>query len=424
MSRFFNFVKRTFMYEMQEIKLANEALQFGYRRRLRPMSELVTENIARFAYYKHTNKLLDWNMDKKNISGDLCDTTGKKYEVKSVSYSEDRLPGPTSFSPKSSWDELLFVIRTPDLKLMVYNFYFSSADPRWKAMKMSKEMTFEQQCKQGRRPRIVWTEIAKYFDHDLIFYGSIDDLDPNKPREVSDEIHVYTENTMVNTFLVVSDFRESAKYLDRQRLGKQRVEAYQILNNLIKLRDLGEYFGIPPPEHHMTREERENWVRSITSNLDDRVCVIRDGKVQVLDETSRKPWPGSSKIQEGDKIFEQLGKKRRIWYPSYEPKEGDIKITKGFMHHPALTMWVGHEESLKDYINAHIDEWVERGYNNTMEKYEVQNPIRPRWCDDEEIHKNHRASLFLKELSRHEPEWYVNLDLFWDSPVFVDYIWA
>ena len=34
---------------------------------------------------------------------------------------------------------------------------------------------------------------------------------------------------MVNTFLPVADLRESAKILDRQRLGKQRVEVIQLL---------------------------------------------------------------------------------------------------------------------------------------------------------------------------------------------------
>jgi mRNA-degrading endonuclease YafQ of YafQ-DinJ toxin-antitoxin module len=34
---------------------------------------------------------------------------------------------------------------------------------------------------------------------------------------------------MVNTFLPTADFKESAKMLDRQRLGKQRVEVIQLL---------------------------------------------------------------------------------------------------------------------------------------------------------------------------------------------------
>lgn len=37
----------------------------------------------------------------------------------------------------------------------------------------------------------------------------------------------------MQTFLTTKNFIENAKVLDRQRLGKQRVEAYQILNTLI-----------------------------------------------------------------------------------------------------------------------------------------------------------------------------------------------
>ena len=37
---------------------------------------------------------------------------------------------------------------------------------------------------------------------------------------------------MVNTFLPYPDFQESARVLDMRRLGKQRVEAYQILRTL------------------------------------------------------------------------------------------------------------------------------------------------------------------------------------------------
>lgn len=41
----------------------------------------------------------------------------------------------------------------------------------------------------------------------------------------------------MQTFLPYPDFTQSAKVLDRQRLGKQRVEVVQILNVLHELRD-------------------------------------------------------------------------------------------------------------------------------------------------------------------------------------------
>jgi hypothetical protein len=90
---------------------------------------------------------------------------------------------------------------------------------------------------------------------------------------------------MVNTFVTDNDPVQCAKNLDYRRLGKQRVEAFQLLNVL---------------------------------------------------------------LERGDK-------------------------TKGWSNHPALLMWKGYENGLKYYLNCMIDEWINRGYNNTMahEVYDV-----------------------------------------------------
>lgn len=39
--------------------------------------------------------------------------------------------------------------------------------------------------------------------------------------------------TNMQTFLPIADFQESARVLDRRRLGKQRVEAMQIINSIL-----------------------------------------------------------------------------------------------------------------------------------------------------------------------------------------------
>ena len=85
----------------------------------------------------------------------------------------------------------------------------------------------------------------------------------------------------MQTFLPYKSFKESFKTLDYQRLGKQRVEAFQVLNVL-------------------------------------------------------------------------LGR----------------TTTGGWRNHPITKMWKGYENALKEYLNECIDEWVDRGYNNTM-KHEV-----------------------------------------------------
>ncbi len=87
---------------------------------------------------------------------------------------------------------------------------------------------------------------------------------------------------MVNTFIVSSDPKKCAKALDNKRLGKQRVEAYQIINLL---------------EH-----------------------------------------------------------------------KDDTK--KGFSNHPATQMWKPYLAGLKYYYNCIVEEWIDRGFNNTMKLYD------------------------------------------------------
>ena len=113
----------------------------------------------------------------------------------------------------------------------------------------------------------------------------------------------------MQTFLPYKSFKESFKSLDYKRLGKQRVEAYQVLNVL-------------------------------------------------------------------------LGR----------------TTTGGWKNHPVTKMWKGYENALKQYLNECIDEWIERGYNNTM-KYEViEGEVKyPQWLGNDLFHASHRANLLRKD---------------------------
>ena len=112
----------------------------------------------------------------------------------------------------------------------------------------------------------------------------------------------------MQTFLPYKSFKESFKTLDYQRLGKQRVEAFQVLNVL-------------------------------------------------------------------------LGR----------------TTTGGWRNHPITKMWKGYENALKEYLNECIDEWVDRGYNNTM-KHEVieGDVVYPHWLGNDLMHSSHRANLLRK----------------------------
>ena len=115
----------------------------------------------------------------------------------------------------------------------------------------------------------------------------------------------------MQTFLPYKSFKNSLQALDWRRLGKQRVEAHQILNVLLERTD-----------------------------------------------------------------------------------------TKGWRNHPITKMWKGYEDALKMYFNLCVEEWVYRGYNNTMVLEDVPEypGIKyPHWLGNKSFHSSHRANLLRKD---------------------------
>lgn len=92
--------------------------------------------------------------------------------------------------------------------------------------------------------------------------------------------------------------------------------------------------------------------------------------------------------------------------------------TKGWRNHPAVLMWVGYENALKKYYNAILDEWIARGYNNTM-IYELVhcNTIYPKFIGDYFFHRSHRSNLLRKD-----PIYYSKYN--WNVPNDLPYIWG
>lgn len=122
---------------------------------------------------------------------------------------------------------------------------------------------------------------------------------------------------MVNTFLPYSNYRKIAKTLDTKRLGKQRVEAKQILDAI---------------------------------------------------------------------------KKKNAW-----------------SNHPATKMWKNYSNSLREYYNCMLDEWVKRGYKNTMRKAKVTKPVTKPWFVKNKILQlSHQASLLRKE-PRHYKKYFTHV---------------
>lgn len=90
----------------------------------------------------------------------------------------------------------------------------------------------------------------------------------------------------------------------------------------------------------------------------------------------------------------RLGKQRVEAYQILRTLRG---VSRGWRNHPAVRMWEGHEAALSAYMNACIDEWVLRGYKNTMKKARVSRWRRPPWLGDEALHASHRANLLRKD---------------------------
>lgn len=64
-------------------------------------------------------------------------------------------------------------------KFKVYEIKLSNENNLWKNIKVNATQTYADQCSQGRRPRITFTELvkqipAKYIN--IIFYDHIDNL--------------------------------------------------------------------------------------------------------------------------------------------------------------------------------------------------------------------------------------------------------
>ena len=222
---------------------------------------------------------------------------------------------------------------------------------------------------------------------------------------------------MVNTFLICSDFRLSASRLDYRRLGKQRVEAYQILQTIEQYRLIAQIFNLPlfPDGVEIPREERRAWVRRVvdTFKQSEFSGIHIRGRFLVFYSKGtplpRRPASGNT-LQEypGGMICEMKGKKivtNGQWSQFVLP--GEILLLPTIRVHPVIEMWLGFEDALKDYINAHIEAWIMRGYKNTMKTYEVRPHKRPSWCDDTKIHLNFKSALLQKELERNEKSWYI-----------------
>lgn len=182
----------------------------------------------------------------------------------------------------------------------------------------------------------------------------------------------------MQTFLPYKDFKKSAQALDRQRLGKQRVETMQLMTALTG--------------------------------------------IKVNPDTDKLMWAGKRKRND----------------PYQDPAHMDqynrdpIQRQVPWANHPAARMWRGYEEALMEYQEAICNEWVARGYSDTclqktrriftkaaqlgiITRAERGQSIYPPWLGMKEFHTAHKSNLTRKDPVYYSLQWSVapNLEYWW-----------
>jgi len=96
----------------------------------------------------------------------------------------------------------------------------------------------------------------------------------------------------------------------------------------------------------------------------------------------------------------------------------------GWKNHPAVLMWKGSEKVLLQYGICICEEWIKRGFKDTMldrfknefSKFSNIKNIPPFWLGNEDFHKSHKSNL-LRKNHEHYIKWWI------DVPDNLPYIW-
>lgn len=96
--------------------------------------------------------------------------------------------------------------------------------------------------------------------------------------------------------------------------------------------------------------------------------------------------------------------------------------TSGWRNHPAAKMWAGHEDSLCEYALAICDEWIGRGYKDSLRPHfsallrTLPHRPPPRWLGDPAFHAAHRSNLLRKDTPFYDRYG-------WKEPIDLPYVW-
>lgn len=166
----------------------------------------------------------------------------------------------------------------------------------------------------------------------------------------------------MQTFLPYDDVVKTMKCLDYQRLGKQRVEAMQIMK------------------------------------------ALKQGPKVIRCYDPKQLPAGRKYIHIYNYFPDKLSK-----YEKY--------VKTPWFNHPATKMWRDNLDALAYYHNACIDEWIARGYNNNMLHIKHKKKFKmPSWFGNKVFHAKHRGTLLSKN-----KKWYSQFK--WKEKAVYDYYW-
>ena len=144
--------------------------KLGIKFRLPSIPEDISENIIKFIIHKLGDTTSTWE-----CKGDLLSKKEGVQECKT--FTSD---GPLSFSPSSDWDVIYFLDARKWLNnnFVLYKINLKKSSDIWKGIKVKKTQTFDDQAKQGRRPRIGWNllypQVAEHTEK--VFEGTFEDI--------------------------------------------------------------------------------------------------------------------------------------------------------------------------------------------------------------------------------------------------------
>ena len=136
------------------------------------------------------------------------------------------------------------------------------------------------------------------------------------------------------------------------------------------------------------------------------------------------PYPNFNKSAEC-LDYRRLGKQRVEAWQIYETI---ISGRKAWSNHPATLMWKSYPEALLEYGIVMCENWISRGYKDTMltrflkeyNKKAVQCYEIPKWLGSRKFHASHRSNLLRKDPVHYgQFKWKESADLPYVWPVVI-----